>query len=144
MPFTDTVFAILGEETGFIGTTLVLLLFALLVWRGLLVAYRCSDRFGSLVATGLTVAVAVNVFMHVGVCVKLFPTTGQPLPFISYGGTSLIASLFGMGVLLNISGAQSISSASEPKVARTTVWGNIRMPRIKEPLTEPMMQGSEA
>ncbi len=121
MPFTDTVFAILGEELGFIGTTVVLFLFALVVWRGLRVAYRCPDRFGSLVATGLTTAVAVNVFMHVGVCVKLFPTTGQTLPFISYGGTSLIACLFGMGVLLNISGTIPISKPPEPKLARNPV-----------------------
>jgi cell division protein FtsW len=123
MPFTDTVFAILGEELGFIGATVVLLLFSLVVWRGLRVAYRCPDRFGSLAATGLIVAVAVNVFMHVGVCVKMFPTTGQPLPFISYGGTSLIASLFGMGVLLNISGAISLYAPPEPKAARSSARG---------------------
>lgn len=144
MPFTDTVFAILGEEWGFIGTTVVMVLFGIVVWRGMRVAYRCSDRFGSLVATGITVAVAVNVFMHVGVCVKLFPTTGQPLPFISYGGTSLIASLFGIGVLLNISGSISLTSPAEPKVARTTVWGNIRGPRFKRPPSRPAIQGGEA
>ena len=124
MPFTDTVFAILGEELGFIGTLAILLLFALVVWRGMRVAYRCQDRFGALVAAGLTLAVAVNVFMHVGVCIKMFPTTGQPLPFISYGGTSLIASLFGMGVLLNISGTIPLSAPPEPKIARPVSWGS--------------------
>ncbi len=113
MPFTDTVFSILGEELGFIGTLAVLLLFGLVVWRGLRIARRCPDRFGALVATGLSVSVAVNVIMHVGVCVKLFPVTGQTLPFISYGGTSLLANLFGMGVLLNISGEVAEASARE-------------------------------
>jgi cell division protein FtsW len=104
MPFTDTIFSILGEELGLLGTALCLALFALVVWRGLRVAFHCPDRFGSLVALGVTVSLSVNVIMHVGVCAKFFPTTGQTLPFVSYGGTSLVASLFAMGVLLNISG----------------------------------------
>ncbi len=103
MPFTDTIFAVLGEELGYIGTFACLLLFAVVVWRGLRTAYWCPDRFGSLVALGATVSVAINVIMHVGVCAKFFPTTGQPLPFVSYGGTSLCTALFLMGVLLNIS-----------------------------------------
>jgi cell division protein FtsW len=115
MPFTDTVFAILGEETGFFGTMVVLGLFGLILWRGLRIAYACTDRFGGLVAAGISISVALNVAMHVGVCVKLFPTTGQPLPFVSYGGTSLIANLLGMGILLNISNAASASAAAEPK-----------------------------
>jgi cell division protein FtsW len=104
MPFTDTIFSILGEELGLMGTVLCLSLFALVVWRGLRVSFHCPDRFGSLVALGVTTSLSVNVFMHVGVCAKFFPTTGQTLPFVSYGGTSLVASLFAMGVLLNISG----------------------------------------
>lgn len=103
MPFTDTIFAVLGEELGYIGTATCILLFGVVVWRGLRTAYWCPDRFGSLVALGATVSVAVNVIMHVGVCAKFFPTTGQPLPFVSYGGTSLCTALFLMGVLLNIS-----------------------------------------
>lgn len=104
MPFTDTVFSILGEELGLLGTTLCLLLFAVVIWRGLRIAFLCPDRFGSLAALGVTVSLAVNVIMHVGVCAKFFPTTGQPLPFLSYGGTSLVVGLFAMGVMLNISG----------------------------------------
>ncbi len=104
MPFTDTIFSILGEELGLVGTALCLSLFALVVWRGLRVSFHCPDRFGSLVALGVVVSLSVNVIMHVGVCAKFFPTTGQTLPFVSYGGTSLVASLFAMGVLLNISG----------------------------------------
>jgi cell division protein FtsW len=112
MPFTDTIFSILGEELGLMGTVLCLSLFALVVWRGLRVSYHCPDRFGSLVALGVVISLSVNVFMHVGVCAKFFPTTGQVLPFVSYGGTSLVASLFAMGVLLNISG-HSLESIPE-------------------------------
>jgi len=103
MPFTDTIFSILGEELGLLGTVVCLSLFALVIWRGLRVSFHCPDRFGSLAALGIVVSLGVNVIMHVGVCAKFFPTTGQPLPFVSYGGTSLCASLFSMGVLLNIS-----------------------------------------
>jgi cell division protein FtsW len=133
MPFTDTVFAILGEETGFIGTMVVLGLFGLILWRGLRIAYACADRFGGLVAAGISISVALNVAMHVGVCVKLFPTTGQPLPFVSYGGSSLIANLLGMGILLNISNAASASALAEPKPR--LVWHAARRTSPLRPFT---------
>ena len=133
MPFTDTVFAILGEETGFVGTMIVLGLFGLILWRGLRIAYLCNDRFGSLVAAGISIAVALNVSVHVGVCVKLFPTTGQPLPFVSYGGSSLIANLLGMGILLNISSAASASTSAEPKPR--LVWHAARRASPLRPFT---------
>lgn len=121
MPFTDTIFSILGEELGLIGTAICLALFALVVWRGLRVSFHCPDRFGSLVALGVTVSLSVNVIMHVGVCAKFFPTTGQTLPFVSYGGTSLVASLFAMGVLLNISG-HSLDSIPESWRTHPQKW----------------------
>ncbi len=121
MPFTDTIFSILGEELGLIGTSLCLALFALVIWRGLRVSFYCPDRFGSLAALGIVVSLAVNVIMHVGVCAKFFPTTGQPLPFVSYGGTSLCACLFSMGVLLNISG-HSLESIPESWRANPKKW----------------------
>ncbi len=121
MPFTDTIFSILGEELGLMGTTLCLALFALVIWRGLRVAFYCPDRFGSLTALGIVVSLSVNVIMHVGVCAKFFPTTGQTLPFVSYGGTSLCACLFGMGVLLNISG-HSLDSIPESWRANPKKW----------------------
>ena len=135
MPFTDMVFSILGEELGVVGTSGVLLLFAFVVWRGLRIAFQCQDRFGSLVAGGLTVSLAVNVVMHVGVCVKLFPTTGQTLPFISYGGTSLITNLFAMGVLLNISGSTmavpSVPKASKVRISTSRSRGVLAPIRIR-------------
>src|SRR5690606_33823788 len=121
MPFTDTIFSILGEELGLIGTLACLSLFALVVWRGLRISFHCPDRFGSLAALGIVVALSVNVIMHVGVCAKFFPTTGQPLPFVSYGGTSLVAGLFAMGVLLNISG-QTLESIPESWRSHPEQW----------------------
>jgi hypothetical protein len=85
------------------------------------VSYLCPDRFGSLTALGTIVSLAVNVMMHVGVCAKFFPTTGQPLPFVSYGGTSLCAGLFSMGVLLNISG-HSLEYLPESWRANPNKW----------------------
>jgi cell division protein FtsW (lipid II flippase) len=121
MPFTDTIFSILGEELGLLGTTLCLALFALVIWRGMRVSYYCPDRFGSLAALGIVVSLAVNVIMHVGVCAKFFPTTGQPLPFVCYGGTALCAGLFAMGVLLNISG-HSLESIPESWRTNPKKW----------------------
>jgi cell division protein FtsW len=121
MPFTDTIFSILGEELGLMGTALCLAIFALVIWRGLRVAYYCPDRFGSLAALGIVISLAVNVIMHVGVCAKFFPTTGQPLPFVSYGGTALCAGLFAMGVLLNISG-HSLESIPESWRTNPKKW----------------------
>lgn len=134
MPFTDTVFAILGEELGFVGALGVLILFGMLVWRGLRVAQGCPDRFGSLMAVGICASIALNVIIHVGVCVKLFPTTGQPLPFVSYGGTSLIINLLAMGILLNISGASSMPTEPTPPL----VW---RSARRTTPLRPFVVQG---
>ncbi len=122
MPFTDTVFAILGEELGFFRTFAVMVVFAVVIWRGMRIARACPDRFGSLLAVGICSSIALNFIVHVGVCVKLFPTTGQPLPFVSYGGTALIINLVGMGILLNIS-----STAMEPEEhAPPLVWRSAR------------------
>lgn len=103
MPFTDTIFAMVGEEMGFIGTLSVILLFGLLAYRGIKIAREQESTFLSLVALGITLSLAVNAFVHIGVCTKLLPPTGQPLPLISYGGTNLIMNLFALGVLLAIS-----------------------------------------
>jgi cell division protein FtsW len=117
MPFTDTIFAIFGEETGFIGTTLVIGLYMVLTWRGLVVAMNATSVFARLVATGITLSVFANAFLHIGVCVKALPATGQPLPLISLGGTSLIMTLFALGILLNIS-QDNYQSASERRLQR--------------------------
>ncbi len=130
MPFTDTIFSILGEELGFAGTLVCLGLFALVTWRGIRIAYTAPDRFASLAAFGIIMSVAANVFMHVGVCARFFPTTGQPLPFVSYGGTALCTALFCMGVLLNISGhAAEWAPATARTSARKPSSPVVRSPR---------------
>ncbi|TDA70496.1 MAG: putative lipid II flippase FtsW [Clostridia bacterium] len=100
---TDFIFAILGEELGFIGGTIVLILFFVLFWRGLQTALKAPDEFGSLLAAGITLMVAVQVCINLGVVMGVMPVTGITLPLISYGGSSLLFTLFSLGVLLNIS-----------------------------------------
>lgn len=102
-PQTDFVFAILGEELGFLGGAAVLILFAVLVWRGFRTALYAPDDFGSLLAAGITGMIAVQVLINVGVVTGSIPATGITLPFISFGGSSLTLMLTGVGILLNIS-----------------------------------------
>lgn len=102
-PQTDFIFSIIGEELGFIGGSLVLILFSLLVWRGLRTAITAPDTFGSLLATGISGMIAVQVVINVGVVIGMFPVTGITLPLISYGGSSLTLMLTSLGILLNIS-----------------------------------------
>jgi len=102
-PHTDFIFAILGEEMGFLGTATVLLLFFLLAWRGFRVAMAAPDIFGSMLATALTTVITMQALMNIAVVTASMPVTGIPLPFISFGGSALIFNLAGVGILLNIS-----------------------------------------
>lgn len=102
-PQTDFIFSILAEETGFIGGLLVLLLFLILVWRGMRVAMTVDDTFGSLLAVGIVGMVGVQVVINIGVVIGLMPVTGITLPLISYGGSSLTLMLTALGILLNLS-----------------------------------------
>lgn len=100
---TDFIFAVLCEELGFIGGALVLALFAVYAWRGLETCFRARDNFGRFLALGITVMVASQALINLGVVLGMMPTKGIPLPFLSYGGSSLFVMLVGTGVLLNIS-----------------------------------------
>ncbi|MFB6466545.1 stage V sporulation protein E [Cytobacillus sp. Hz8] len=102
-PQTDFIFAIVAEELGFIGGSFVLLLFALLLWRGIRIALGAPDLYGSFLAVGIIAMVAIQVMINVGVVTGLMPVTGITLPFLSYGGSSLTLMLMAIGVLLNIS-----------------------------------------
>ncbi len=102
-PQTDFIFAIIAEELGFIGGTFVLLLFALLLWRGIRIALGAPDLYGSFLAVGIIAMVAIQVFINIGVVTGMMPVTGITLPFLSYGGSSLTLMLMAIGVLLNIS-----------------------------------------
>ncbi len=100
---TDFIFAIVGEELGLIGAAVVIALFFLLTVRGLRVAMLAPDRFGALLATGITAMIAVQALLNIAVVTASMPITGVPLPLISYGGSSLLFALAGVGVLLNVS-----------------------------------------
>ncbi|MFZ5631873.1 MAG: putative lipid II flippase FtsW [Bacillota bacterium] len=100
---TDFIFAVIGEELGFIGGCLVILLFILFVWRGFKVAITSPDPFASLLAAGIVSGIALQALINIGVVTSSLPITGITLPFVSFGGTSLVFTLMGVGVLLNIS-----------------------------------------
>ncbi|OCA90246.1 stage V sporulation protein E [Pradoshia sp. D12] len=102
-PQTDFIFAILSEELGFIGGSLVILLFSLLLWRGIRIALGAPDLFGAFLAVGIIIMIAIQVMINIGVVTGLMPVTGITLPFLSYGGSSLTLMLMAVGVLLNIS-----------------------------------------
>jgi cell division protein FtsW len=102
-PHTDFIYAVVAEEFGLIGASIVLACFSVITWRGLKTAFRAPDAFGSLLALGLTAMFAVQGFVNMSVVLSLLPTKGLTLPFVSAGGSSLLISLAGMGVLLNIS-----------------------------------------
>lgn len=102
LAFSDFIFSTIGEEWGFVGVTVIVVLFALYVWMGLRIARRAPDRFGMLLASGVTAMIGVTAFLHMAVTVALVPTTGLPLPFVSYGRSALLVSLFATGVVVNV------------------------------------------
>ena len=102
-PHTDFIFAVVGEELGIIGATVILACFCVIAWRGLRISMRAEDRFGSFVALGLTTMIAVQAFVNMSVVLGLMPTKGIPLPLMSFGGSSLLINLLAVGVLMNIS-----------------------------------------
>src|ERR671911_214316 len=102
-PHTDFIYAVIGEEFGLLGTTLILACFVVIAWRGFKIAIEALDRFGAFLAVGLTTMIAAQAFFNISVVLGLVPTKGIPLPFVSNGGSSLLSSLLGMGILLNVS-----------------------------------------
>jgi cell division protein FtsW len=115
-PHNDFIYAVISEELGLIGASVVLACFCVITWRGLRTALRAPDRFGSFLALGLTTMVAFQAFFNISVVLGLLPTKGIPLPFVSYGGSSLLINLLGMGILLNVS-----QHASSTHVITTTM-----------------------
>lgn len=100
---TDFIFSVIGEELGFVGTTAIVLLFLIFIWRGFLTAYQAKDPFGTHLATGLTLLIGLQAFINLGVASGLLPTKGLTLPFISMGGSSMLVTMLSVGVILNIS-----------------------------------------
>ncbi len=106
-PHNDFIFAILAEELGFLGCLFIIMLFAIFIWRGILVAMKAPDVFGSLMAIGITTLIGAQAIINIAVVTASIPTTGMALPFFSYGGTALLILLCNVGILLNISRAGS-------------------------------------
>ncbi len=114
--YGDFIFAILGEELGFIGAAIVMMSYLVLFFAGILVAKKAKDRFGQLLAFGITFSTVVYAFVNIAVATGLVPTTGLPLPFISYGGTSLIFLCISIGILVNIALSNSMVKPMENQV----------------------------
>jgi rod shape determining protein RodA len=100
--WTDFIFCVPGEEFGFVGAATVLLLFTLLLWRGVSLGAAMKNRYGSFVAIGLTATLGTHVFMNIGMSLGMLPVVGVPLPFLSYGGSALLASMTMVGILMNL------------------------------------------
>jgi cell division protein FtsW len=121
---TDFILAVVGEELGLVGVLAVLLCFSLLVWRGLRASMRARDAYGCYLAFGITCLFGLQTIVNMCVVLGLLPTKGLPLPFVSYGGTALVMSLFMAGVLANI-------SARVPEPSRMTLWQSLRTVRSR-------------
>ena len=102
-PQTDFIFAVVGEELGFIGATIIILLFVMFVYRGFVIASKAPDKFGTMLVVGLTVQIGIQAMLNIAVVSNTIPNTGISLPFFSYGGTALLFQLFQMGIVLNVS-----------------------------------------
>ncbi len=121
-PHTDFIFAIVGEELGLVGAVLTVTLFGLLLWRGIRIGLRVADPFGALAAIGITAMLATQALVNLGVVVGLLPTKGLPLPFVSFGGSSLLVAMASVGLLLNISLHADLAGApATPRLAEARV-----------------------
>jgi cell division protein FtsW len=120
-PQTDFIFAVMGEELGFLGTSIFLLLYLFFIWRGILIALRCTDPFGTLVGIGVMGMIAIQAFVNIGGVTKTIPLTGVTLPFISYGGSSLLVTMMSMGIMLSISRETNRPAKEEVTKSVTTV-----------------------
>jgi len=127
-PYSDFIFSVVGEELGLIGTLAVVAAFGLILWRGTRAALNAPDRFGMLLGIGIVTGIIVQALFNISVVISILPAKGIPLPFISYGGTSVIVTLFAVGVLLNI------SAGADGKAAKETDAGIAHRKKVKRPL----------
>ncbi len=130
IPFaeSDFIFAIIAEEVGFIGCILLFIAFAIFIWRGILIAHRSKEPFAALLATGIVCMIAIQTIVNLCVVTGAIPPTGIPLPFISYGGTSLMVMLASVGILLNISRYTELPAPQNArfriKLGKNSIWNN--------------------
>jgi cell division protein FtsW len=120
-PHNDFIYSVIAEELGLIGATLILACFCIIAWRGMRTAVRAPDRFGAFLAIGLTTMVAFQALFNISVVLGLVPPKGIPLPFVSYGGSSLLINLVGMGMLLNVSQHASTSHVVTTRMTASDV-----------------------
>lgn len=116
--YGDFIFSIIGEEYGFLGLLTIIVAFALIFWRGMIVAKKAPDNFGYFLAIGIIITFAIYVFVNAGVNTGLLPTTGVPMPFISYGGTAVIFYAVAIGILLNISAQAGVFPKTEKVISQ--------------------------
>ena len=142
VPPTDSIFAVIGEETGLLGAIAVILLYVFLMWRGLKIAQRAPDGLGRLMAAGLSMWLAIEAFINMAVIVGLVPFAGNALPFVSAGGSNLLVSLAAVGILLNISRVSARSQEVEERTFDAVVdmrWRDRRwgVPSARRPQSAP-------
>jgi cell division protein FtsW len=129
-PHTDSIFAVIGEELGVAGASFLVLLFVIFVIRGFQIARRAVDPFGSLLAIGLTLLVAIQSLLNIAVMTAIIPTSGLPLPFISYGGSALMVTMIGVGLMLSVSRIavlrENASNRRQHGATHDRGWGNRR------------------
>lgn len=123
VPPTDSIFAVVGEETGVLGITALIGLYVLLIWRGLQIAQKSSDHFGTMLAAGIAIWVGLEAFINMAVMVGLLPFAGNALPLMSYGGSSLVSTLFALGILVNIGRLSEVKDVEKERLADATTRG---------------------
>jgi cell division protein FtsW len=136
LPFahSDFIYAVVGEELGLVGALIIVFVFAIFLWRGMRAALRAPDRFGMLLGVGIVVGIVAQALLNISVVLALLPTKGIPLPLISYGGSSLVPTLAGIGILLNISQYASLKSdASFEEEDYEEEWQPARRGRKRAP-----------
>ncbi len=131
-PYTDSIFAILGDELGLAGTLAVIVLFLVLGYRGVRIALRAPDPMGALIATGITTWLVFQAWVNMAVVASLVPMTGITLPFISYGGSSLCVGLIAVGILLNVGRQAAPAPATVPRAPRRRRDGRARQPAARD------------
>jgi cell division protein FtsW len=123
VPPTDSIFAVVGEELGLVGSSLIIILYGVMLWRGLVIAKRAPDMLGALIAGGISVWITLEAFINMAVMVGLVPFAGNALPLVSFGGSNLVATLGALGILLNISRASNVKHQREERILDATARG---------------------
>ena len=125
-PHTDFIFSVIGEELGLLGVLFILVMYALILWRGIKIAKNTDDNFGAILATGITAGMGIQVCVNMGVAMGILPTKGLTLPFLSYGGTSLLVNMASMGILMNIGSRVSNTEYRMPNAEYLSAIYDIR------------------